>query len=63
MQHIHYAFRGDILIDFSLYEYAASIVIVPKTKKNNAATSNETDNDEHDIATTWHSNYSRRAVK
>ena len=50
MQHILYAFRGGTLIDFSLYEYAASIVIVPETKENNAGTVNETENDEHDIA-------------
>ncbi len=50
MQHIHYAFRGDTLIDFSLYEYAASIVIVPKAKKKDATTVNDTDNDEYDIA-------------
>jgi len=44
MQHIHYAFRGKELIDFSLYEYSASIVIVPKADKNTKTNVQETEN-------------------
>ena len=32
MQHVHYAFRGNRLSHYSLYEYAALISIVPKRK-------------------------------
>ena len=34
MQHVHYAFRGNRLSHYSLYEYAALISIVPKRKSS-----------------------------
>lgn len=46
MQHTHYAFRGNGLIDYSLYEYAAAIVIVPKAKKKNEKTATEETRDD-----------------
>ena len=41
MQHTHYAYRGDQLNHFSLYEYASIVLIVKKPKKKNSLTNEE----------------------
>ena len=55
MQHVHYAFRGNRLSHYSLYEYAALISIVPKKKSTENSScgeypSCEDDEDEENVS-------------
>lgn len=45
MQHIHYAYRGEHLRHYSLYEYAALIAISPQKKEEQPVSENEYSNE------------------